>query len=109
MGVGESAADEEHAEAVVVAVPESSGNAAVKFDESAHSLGAAVVRPIGVHVGLERRGTARRPWLCATTPHQEQPTGPAGDSMTARKTAACSLTSTTWSPFLPTSSLRREH
>ena len=34
MGVGQAAADEEHAEALVVAVAEAAGDAAVEFDEA---------------------------------------------------------------------------
>ena len=49
----ESSADEEHAEAVVVAVSESAGDAAVEFDEAVHGFCAAVVRAVGVEVAEE--------------------------------------------------------
>lgn len=52
--MGGSAADEEHAKSVVVAVAESSGDSAVKFDESVHGFCAAVVGAVGVEVGQER-------------------------------------------------------
>ena len=50
----ESSADEEHAEAVVVAVSESAGDAAVEFDEAVDGFGAAVGRAAGFEVGQER-------------------------------------------------------
>src|SRR3954470_2480673 len=50
----EAATDEEHAEAVVVAVAEAAGDAAVEFDESVDGFGAAVAGAGGVEVGQER-------------------------------------------------------
>ena len=55
VGAGESAADEEHPESVVVAVAEAAGDAAVELDEAVDRLGPAVVRAVGVEVGQERR------------------------------------------------------
>ena len=52
------AADEEHAEAVVVAVAEASGDAAVEFDEAVDGFGAAVAGAVGVEVGQERAAPA---------------------------------------------------
>src|SRR3954451_15270216 len=46
--------DEEHAEAVVVAVAEAAGDAAVEFDEAVDGFGAAVAGAAGVEVGQER-------------------------------------------------------
>ena len=43
----------EHAEAVVVAVAEAAGDAAVEFDEAVHGFCAAVVRAVGVEVAEE--------------------------------------------------------
>ena len=54
MGAGQSAADEEHAQPVVVAVAEAAGDAAVELDEPVDCLGAAVAGAVGVEVGQER-------------------------------------------------------
>lgn len=51
---GEAASGEEHAEAVVVAVAEPSGEAAVEFDDPVDRFGAAVVRAAGGEVREER-------------------------------------------------------
>jgi len=64
-GVGKSASDEEHAEAVVVAVAEAAGDAAVELDEAVDGFGAAVVCAGGGEVDQERlapllQGPARR-------------------------------------------------
>jgi hypothetical protein len=50
---GQAAGDEEHAEAVVAAVAEASGDAAVELDEPVHGFGAAVARAVGVEVAEE--------------------------------------------------------
>jgi hypothetical protein len=42
VGVGESAADEERSESVVVAVAEAACDAAVEFDQAVDGFGAAV-------------------------------------------------------------------
>jgi hypothetical protein len=52
--VSESAADEQHAQPVVLAVAETAGNAAVELDEAVDRFGAAVVGTAGVEVGQER-------------------------------------------------------
>jgi len=52
---GQPAGDEEHAEAVVVAVAEASGDAAVELDEAVDGFGAAVAGAVGVEVAQERR------------------------------------------------------
>jgi hypothetical protein len=45
--MGRPAADEEHAEPVVVQVAEAAGDAVVEFDEYVDGFGAAVVRAVG--------------------------------------------------------------
>jgi hypothetical protein len=49
----EASGDEEHAGAVVVAVAEAAGDAAVEFDEAVDGFGAAVAGAAGVEVGQE--------------------------------------------------------
>lgn len=52
--MSESAADEQHAQSVVLAVAEAAGDAPVRFDEAVDGLCTAVVRAAGVEVGEER-------------------------------------------------------
>ena len=52
---GQPAGDEEHPEAVVVAVAEAAGDAAVELDEAVDGFGAAVAGAVGVEVAEERR------------------------------------------------------
>ena len=54
VGVGESAAGEEHVELVVVWVAESSCDSSLEFDQSVDRFGAAVAGAAGVEVGQER-------------------------------------------------------
>lgn len=53
---GESSADEEHAESVVVAVAEAARDAAVELDQSVDGFGAAVGCSAGVVVSQQGRG-----------------------------------------------------
>ena len=63
--------------------------------------------------GTSTRRTVRRPWPCATTPHEaQQPSSRAWDSTSTRphvpRRPIRSLTSTTWNPSSPTSRSHRE-
>ena len=53
MGADQSAADQKHAQAVVVAVAEAAGDAAVELNEAVDGFGAAVGGAGGVEVGQE--------------------------------------------------------